>query len=315
MVGSREPALCEREGPRDGAAWHHCGERAPSDFISVCWEGPHPHEGQGPEIPPGGGILGACSSRGGGAFPFPFHLGSGRRGRAPCRLSFVCWEGPHPREGRPLPPPRSEVPGSRHVVGSRGLDPRGGAQVSNGDFDGFDIDFSCKEEAAFHRSLDSQGKGGSDGRNIEGPGSVETKSSDTHRMSHMKGGPDQRVSDFHGSGLNRLPQRRKRTDGRNMDNRSRTPEDTLIMQAIMPLMSTFMSEVIKIHISGLSTVSENSTSAYGMALYRIVLQLGISSGNFQHVGVDGDVNVILNIYDLVFYGSFHEEQAFPSILV
>eukprot|EP01018_Ginkgo_biloba_P037807 Gb_27708 [translate_table: standard] len=92
-------------------------------------------------------------------------------------------------------------------------------------------------------------------------------------------------------------------------------EHTLTMQAILPLMSEFYVGGGNATHLRLVIVSGNSTSTYGVALQAIALQLGFPSGSVQHVGVDGDVSVILSIADLVLYGSFREEQAFPSILV
>eukprot|EP01018_Ginkgo_biloba_P015372 Gb_19079 [translate_table: standard] len=92
-------------------------------------------------------------------------------------------------------------------------------------------------------------------------------------------------------------------------------EHTLIMQAIMPLMVEFnMNDAMDTALK-LVFMSNNATSTYGVALQAIALQLGFPSGVVQHTCADEDVNSILSIADLVLYGSLHEEQAFPAILI
>ncbi|KAH9295530.1 hypothetical protein KI387_039118 [Taxus chinensis] len=91
-------------------------------------------------------------------------------------------------------------------------------------------------------------------------------------------------------------------------------EHTLVMQAILPLMSELKVESGKDNQLKLIIMSGNS-SAYDVALQAIARQLGFPSGSVQHVGVDGHENIILSIADLVIYSSLHEEQAFPAILL
>jgi len=50
-------------------------------------------------------------------------------------------------------------------------------------------------------------------------------------------------------------------------------------------------------------------------LQTVALQLGFRTGIVQHASQDDDVNILLSSADLVVYGSFHEEQAFPAILI
>lgn len=43
--------------------------------------------------------------------------------------------------------------------------------------------------------------------------------------------------------------------------------------------------------------------------------MGFSDDSVRHYGMDGDVNGVLLISDLVLYSSFQEEQTFPPLLV
>lgn len=91
-------------------------------------------------------------------------------------------------------------------------------------------------------------------------------------------------------------------------------EHTLVMQAILPLMTEFKEKSGKATHLKLVIMSSNS-STYDMALQAIALRLGFPSNSVQHVGVNRDVNIILSAADLVLYGSLREEQAFPAILL
>ncbi|XP_057869803.2 uncharacterized protein LOC131076577 [Cryptomeria japonica] len=91
-------------------------------------------------------------------------------------------------------------------------------------------------------------------------------------------------------------------------------EHTLVMQAMLPLLSEFNKDSDKDVPLKLVIMSGNS-STYGTALQAVARQLGFPIGSIQHVGVDGHENIILRIADLVIYSSLHEEQAFPAILL
>ncbi|KAD2393227.1 hypothetical protein E3N88_40204 [Mikania micrantha] len=58
----------------------------------------------------------------------------------------------------------------------------------------------------------------------------------------------------------------------------------------------------------------NSSSAYNDALQDIAGHLGLRHDSVGHYGLDGDVDGMLLISDLVLYGSSQEEQGFPSLL-
>lgn len=92
-------------------------------------------------------------------------------------------------------------------------------------------------------------------------------------------------------------------------------EHALVMQATLHLMAKFkMNDSIGTSLR-LVIVSNNFNSTYGVALQTVALQLGFRTGIVQHASQDDDVNILLSTADLVVYGSFHEEQAFPAILI
>lgn len=92
-------------------------------------------------------------------------------------------------------------------------------------------------------------------------------------------------------------------------------EHALVMQATLHLMAKFkMNDSIGTSLR-LVIVSNNFNSTYGVALQTVALQLGFRTGIVQHASQDDDVNILLSSADLVVYGSFHEEQAFPAILI
>lgn len=47
----------------------------------------------------------------------------------------------------------------------------------------------------------------------------------------------------------------------------------------------------------------------------VALNLHYPNGIVKHIAVEGDVDGILNMADVVIYGSLREEQSFPEILV
>ena len=47
----------------------------------------------------------------------------------------------------------------------------------------------------------------------------------------------------------------------------------------------------------------------------IAVNLHYPRGAVKHIAIDGDVGSFLNAADIVIYGSFHEEQSFPEILM
>lgn len=61
-------------------------------------------------------------------------------------------------------------------------------------------------------------------------------------------------------------------------------------------------------------VCGNSSSAYNDALQDIAGHLGLQRDSVGHYGLDGDVDEMLLISDIVLYGSSQDEQGFPSLL-
>ncbi|KAJ9553758.1 hypothetical protein OSB04_017803 [Centaurea solstitialis] len=61
-------------------------------------------------------------------------------------------------------------------------------------------------------------------------------------------------------------------------------------------------------------VCGNSSSAYNDALQDIAGHLGLQGGSVGHYGLDGDVDEMLLMADIVLYGSSQDEQGFPSLL-
>lgn len=61
-------------------------------------------------------------------------------------------------------------------------------------------------------------------------------------------------------------------------------------------------------------VCGNSSSAYNDALQDIAGHLGLNRDSVGHYGLDGDVDEMLLISDIILYGSSQDEQGFPSLL-
>ncbi|KAL5800388.1 hypothetical protein ACOSQ4_033272 [Xanthoceras sorbifolium] len=59
----------------------------------------------------------------------------------------------------------------------------------------------------------------------------------------------------------------------------------------------------------------NSTDEYNDALQELASQLGLLQGSMRHYGLDGDVNSVLLMADIVLYGSSQVEQGFPSLII
>ncbi|OMO87240.1 Glycosyl transferase, family 1, partial [Corchorus capsularis] len=62
-------------------------------------------------------------------------------------------------------------------------------------------------------------------------------------------------------------------------------------------------------------LSGNSADGYNDALQEMASRLGLSQGSVRHYGLDGDVNGVLLMADIVLYGSSQEEQAFPPLII
>ncbi|KAE8721467.1 rRNA-processing protein FCF1-like protein [Hibiscus syriacus] len=92
-------------------------------------------------------------------------------------------------------------------------------------------------------------------------------------------------------------------------------EHALILQALLPLFADFSSDNSFNSLPKIILLSGDSTSNYSMAVEKIALNLRYPSEVVKHVAVDGDVDSVLSVTDLVIYGSFLEEPSFPEILI
>ncbi|CAH2041892.1 unnamed protein product [Thlaspi arvense] len=62
-------------------------------------------------------------------------------------------------------------------------------------------------------------------------------------------------------------------------------------------------------------VCGNSTDGYSDDLQEIATHLGVHQDSVRHYGMNGDVNGLLYMADIVFYGSSQDVQGFPPLLV
>ncbi|KAJ7974974.1 Glycosyl transferase, family 1 [Quillaja saponaria] len=59
----------------------------------------------------------------------------------------------------------------------------------------------------------------------------------------------------------------------------------------------------------------NSTDGYDDALKEVASRLGLTRGSIRHYGLNGDVNGVLLMADIIVYGSAQDGQGFPPLLV
>lgn len=59
----------------------------------------------------------------------------------------------------------------------------------------------------------------------------------------------------------------------------------------------------------------NSTDGYDDALQEVASRLGVPHGSIKHHGLNGDVNSVLLMADIILYGSAQEGQGFPPLLI
>ncbi|TKW15466.1 hypothetical protein SEVIR_5G238500v4 [Setaria viridis] len=91
-------------------------------------------------------------------------------------------------------------------------------------------------------------------------------------------------------------------------------EETLILQAVGPLLQQYHSENSTESELKVKFFTRNITEKHRMILESIALSVGFPRGAVEHVA-DGDKDSLLGTADLVIYGSCLEEQSFPSVLV
>ncbi|KAK7343931.1 hypothetical protein VNO77_13063 [Canavalia gladiata] len=59
----------------------------------------------------------------------------------------------------------------------------------------------------------------------------------------------------------------------------------------------------------------NSTDGYDDALQEVASRLGLARGSIRHYGLNGDVNSVLLMADIILYGSAQDVQGFPPLLI
>ncbi|KDP28542.1 hypothetical protein JCGZ_14313 [Jatropha curcas] len=92
-------------------------------------------------------------------------------------------------------------------------------------------------------------------------------------------------------------------------------EHALILQALLPAFQDFpFDDNSNSHLK-IIVLSGNSTSNYSVAVETIAVNLNYPRGAVKHVAIEEDAGSVLNAVDIVVYGSFHEEQSFPEILM
>ncbi|XP_065859800.1 uncharacterized protein [Euphorbia lathyris] len=92
-------------------------------------------------------------------------------------------------------------------------------------------------------------------------------------------------------------------------------EHALILQALLPLFSDIPFDDNSNSRVNIAVLTDNSTWNYSVALEAIAVKLHYPIGSVRHIVIDGDAGSVLNAADIVVYGSFHEEQSFPEILM
>nr|GEX24543.1 putative glycosyl transferase family 1 protein [Tanacetum cinerariifolium] len=92
-------------------------------------------------------------------------------------------------------------------------------------------------------------------------------------------------------------------------------EHALVLQALSPLLAEFPADDSSSQRLKIIILSQDLAGNYSAALEEIASNLNYPSGTVHHAAIDEDVYNVLNIADLVMYGSFLEEQSFPDILI
>nr|CAD1834106.1 unnamed protein product [Ananas comosus var. bracteatus] len=91
-------------------------------------------------------------------------------------------------------------------------------------------------------------------------------------------------------------------------------ERALILKALAPLLQQFLSVNMHSRLK-IGILSDNSSTAYETSIETFAFQVGYPKGIISQITDDEGMNNFLGIADLVIYGSFLEEQSFPTILM
>ncbi|CAL5397632.1 unnamed protein product [Camellia sinensis] len=92
-------------------------------------------------------------------------------------------------------------------------------------------------------------------------------------------------------------------------------EHAFVLKALLPLYADFPSDNNSNSHLKIIILSGDSTGNYSVAVEAIALNLRYPRNSVRHIAVDEDADSVLNMADLVIYGSFLEEQSFPNILI
>ncbi|KAJ0110732.1 hypothetical protein Patl1_00530 [Pistacia atlantica] len=92
-------------------------------------------------------------------------------------------------------------------------------------------------------------------------------------------------------------------------------EHAIVLQALLPLFpNSVVENESNSHIK-IMILSRDSTVNYSLAIEAIALNLHYPRGIVKHIVVEEDADSVLNMADVVLYGSFIEEQSFPVMLM
>ncbi|XP_047319533.1 uncharacterized protein LOC124923611 [Impatiens glandulifera] len=92
-------------------------------------------------------------------------------------------------------------------------------------------------------------------------------------------------------------------------------EHALVLKALSPFSTDLLSDKSSNAQVKIIILAGDSASNYSMAVEAIALNLQFPRDNVKHVPDDEDSDRLLNLANLVIYGSFLEEQSFPEILI
>ncbi|XP_047165201.1 uncharacterized protein LOC124834539 [Vigna umbellata] len=87
------------------------------------------------------------------------------------------------------------------------------------------------------------------------------------------------------------------------------------MHSIGPLMTKYARRNDATESFKFVFLSGNSTDGSDDALQEVASRLGLHQGSVRHYGLNGDVNSVLLMADIILYGSAQEVQGFPPLLI
>ncbi|CAL0316803.1 unnamed protein product [Lupinus luteus] len=87
------------------------------------------------------------------------------------------------------------------------------------------------------------------------------------------------------------------------------------MHSIEPLLSKYARRNDAAESFKFVFLSGNATDGYDDALQEVASRLGLPHGSIRHYGLNGDVNSVLLMADIILYGSAQDVQGFPPLLI